>query len=201
MCVICASRSGVRQPSEDQLRAMFQANPHGAGYMTARDGKVEIKKGFMTWAAFADAINAEHFRATNPVVYHFRISTQAGTGPEMTHPFPLTNHIEACKFLTATVPMGVAHNGIIRLTSDSRDREYSDTAHFVAEFLAYLVRDPMDAANPAIRSAIERLAPGSKFALMDGDGTITTVGDWINARGLIYSNLYWSAPDLRLCGW
>lgn len=188
MCVICASRAGVRQPAEAQLRAMFHANPHGAGYMTARDGQVEIKKGFMTWAAFANAINREHFTVADPVVYHFRISTQAGTGRAMTHPFMLTNHIEVCKFTRCKAQIGVAHNGIIRLTSDSTDQEYSDTAHFVAEFLAYLIRSDDDMVNPAIISAIERLAPGSKFAFMDRTGNISTAGDWINDHGLLFSN-------------
>ena len=40
MCIICVSKSGVRQPCDITLRAMFRRNPHGAGYMYARDGKV-----------------------------------------------------------------------------------------------------------------------------------------------------------------
>lgn len=193
MCVICASRAGIRQPSENLLRAMFQANPHGAGYMTARDGQVEIKKGFMTWQSFAAAVNKEHFTAADPVVYHFRISTQAGTGRSMTHPFPLTNHIEACKFTRCKSQIGVAHNGIIHLTTDHRDQEYSDTAHFVSEFLAYLIRDRYDMSNRAILDAVERLAPGSKFAFMDDEGNISTVGDWIDDRGLLFSNGHFQA--------
>ena len=35
MCIICVSKSGVRQPSDITLRAMFRRNPHGAGYMYA----------------------------------------------------------------------------------------------------------------------------------------------------------------------
>lgn len=179
---------GVRQPIKSQLLAMFNANPHGAGYMTARDGQVEIKKGFMTWPAFAAAVDQEHFTAADPVVYHFRISTQAGTGKSMTHPFMLTKHIEECKFTRCKAQIGVAHNGIIRLTSDHRDKEYSDTAHFVAEFLAYLIRDRYDMQNPDIISAVERLAPGSKFAFMDDEGYISTAGDWIDDHGLLFSN-------------
>ena len=47
MCIICVSRSGVRQPGEATIRAMFLNNPHGTGYMFARDGWVTIHKGFM----------------------------------------------------------------------------------------------------------------------------------------------------------
>ena len=42
MCIICVSKPGVRQPDENTIRTMFYRNPHGAGYMFARDGRVEI---------------------------------------------------------------------------------------------------------------------------------------------------------------
>lgn len=187
MCVICVSNAGVDQPTEGAMARMFQTNPHGAGYMTARNGRVEISKGFLTWDDFIHAVRYEHFTAADPVVYHFRISTQAGTGAAMTHPFPLTNHIEQCKMLDAACPIGVAHNGVIRLTSDPREKEYSDTAHYIAEFLCHLVRTPEDLREPSILSAIERTTQ-SKWAIMDGGGYIATVGDFLEDGGLLYSN-------------
>lgn len=91
MCVICASPKGTRQPSISEIKRMFCRNPHGAGYMVAREGRVEIHKGFMNLGDFLAALKSEHFTAADSVVYHFRISTQAGVNPEMTHPFPLSN--------------------------------------------------------------------------------------------------------------
>ena len=44
MCIICVPKSGVRQPGNITLRAMFRRNPHGAGYMYARDGKVTTSR-------------------------------------------------------------------------------------------------------------------------------------------------------------
>ena len=187
MCVICSSAAGVRQPTEAQLLRCFRSNPHGAGYMVARSGRVEIYKGFMTWEEFIRAVRYEQFTPDDPVVYHFRISTQAGVGPEMTHPFPLTSHIETCKMLDVSCPVGVAHNGVIRLTSDPTDREYSDTAHYIAEFLHLLVRAPEDLKNPAVLDAIRRTT-GSKWAILDGSGFIATVGDFIEEDGLLFSN-------------
>ena len=75
MCIIAVSKKGVRQPSLDQLRNMYTNNPDGAGYMFAKDGKVHIHKGFMTWEDFERAVKAENFTKDDPVVYHFRIST------------------------------------------------------------------------------------------------------------------------------
>ena len=85
MCVICASPKGVRQPTRSEIKAMFLRNPDGAGYMVARDGSVTIHKGFMNLDEFLNALKAEHFTAKDSVVYHFRISTQAGINPGMTH--------------------------------------------------------------------------------------------------------------------
>ena len=85
MCIICVSPARTRQPSISQIKMMFQSNPHGAGYMYARDGRVHIHKGFMDIDSFLSAVKAEHFTAKDSVVYHFRISTQAGVNPEMTH--------------------------------------------------------------------------------------------------------------------
>ena len=42
MCIICVSKSGICQPDESTIRTMFHHNPHGAGYMFARGGRVII---------------------------------------------------------------------------------------------------------------------------------------------------------------
>ena len=187
MCIICVSPKRVRQPNVTTIRRMFQNNPDGAGYMVARDGKVIISKGFMNVDEYIEAIRAEHFTAKDPVVYHFRISTQAGVNPEMTHPFPLSNRIEHMKVLDVECSCGVAHNGIIRLTTDRNNREYSDTALFIANYLSLIIREPGDLKDERVLKLIHRLA-GSKLAIMDADGYIATVGEYINQKGLLFSN-------------
>jgi hypothetical protein len=187
MCVICVSNSGIRQPSEKQLATMFENNPHGAGYMVARNGSVYISKGYMTFPEFIHAVRYEKFQPEDAVVYHFRISTQAGKTPEMTHPFPLTESLPETKLLDCRCPLGVAHNGIIQLTTDHREKEFSDTAHYIAEFLRYFVRSADDLRDEGVLSAIDRTTR-SKWALMDGSGYVATVGEFINENGLLFSN-------------
>lgn len=187
MCIICVSPARTRQPSISQIKMMFLNNPHGAGYMYARDGRVHIHKGFMDIDSFLSAIKAEHFTAKDSVVYHFRISTQAGVNPEMTHPFPLSNRLLHMKALDVECPCGVAHNGIIRLTSDPSQREYSDTALFITRYMAQMVHGLDDIKDAQLLNRIERLA-GSKLAIMDGSGYIATIGHFINERGLLFSN-------------
>ena len=187
MCIICVSPARTRQPSISQIKMMFQSNPHGAGYMYARDGRVHIHKGFMDIDSFLSAIKAEHFTAKDSVVYHFRISTQAGVNPEMTHPFPLSNRLPYMKALDVECQCGVAHNGIIRLTSDPTQHEYSDTALFITHYMARMVHGLDDLKDAQLLNRIERLA-GSKLAIMDDSGYIATIGHFINERGLLFSN-------------
>ena len=198
MCIICASRINVRQPGEAAIRRMFANNPHGAGYMFARDGKVHIHKGYMDVESFLADIRAEHFTAKDPVVYHFRISTQAGVNPQMTHPFPLSNRRAHMKALDVDCQCGIAHNGIIRLTTDPANKEYSDTALFIADYLSEIIRCSEDLKDESVLKLVHRLA-GSKLAIMDGSGYIATVGSFINEKGLLYSNDSYLKTNRR--GW
>lgn len=187
MCIICVSKSGVRQPTEHELYHMFLNNPHGAGYMVARRGLVSISKGYMDFDEFLNALGKEHFTEKDSVVYHFRISTQAGVNPEMTHPFPLSNRLGRMEKLDTTCRIGVAHNGIIRLTSDPDNHRYSDTALFITQYLTLLVKRRKDLRNRRILDTIWQLAQ-SKFAIMDSSGYVATVGQFLNRDGLLFSN-------------
>ena len=187
MCIICVSPARTRQPSISQIKMMFMNNPHGAGYMFAREGRVHIHKGFMDIDSFLSAIKAEHFTTKDSVVYHFRISTQAGVNPEMTHPFPLSNRLERMEKLDTTCRIGVAHNGVIRLTADPDNRRYSDTALFITQYLRVLIQRREDLRDRRVLDTVWNLAQ-SKFAIMDGGGYVATVGEFLNQDGLLFSN-------------
>ena len=187
MCIICVSRSGVRQPGEATIRAMFLNNPHGAGYMFARDGWVTIHKGFMDLDDYLRAIREEHFTVSDSVVYHFRISTQAGVSPEMTHPFPLSNRPARLRKLDLRCRVGVAHNGVIPLTSDPSNERYSDTAIFITDYLTRMIHRRADLRDQRVLDEIFQIAQ-SRFVIMDGGGYIATVVKFIDERGLLFSN-------------
>ena len=187
MCIICVSKSGICQPDESTIRTMFHRNPHGAGYMFARGGRVIIHKGFMNPDDYLRAIREEHFTVSDNVVYHFRISTQAGVSPEMTHPFPLSNRPARLRKLDLRCRVGVAHNGVIPLTSDPRNERYSDTAIFITDYLSHIIRRRADLRDQRVLDSIFQIAQ-SKFAIMDGGGYIATVGKFIDERGLLFSN-------------
>ena len=187
MCIICVSKSGVRQPTVTELNTMFRNNPDGAGYMVARHGMVSISKGYMDFGEFLNAVRREHFTERDSVVYHFRISTQAGVNPEMTHPFPLSNRLERMEKLDTTCRIGVTHNGVIRLTADPDNRRYSDTALFITQYLRVLIQRWEDLRDRRVLDTVWNLAQ-SKFAIMDGGGYVATVGEFLNQDGLLFSN-------------
>lgn len=189
MCVICISNKGVPQPTKALMMQMWKKNPHGAGYMFARGKYVYIRKGFMTFDEFYKAVRAEGFTANDTVIYHFRISTQGGINPEMCHPFILTNDLEKTKILRTRSNIGICHNGVIPVTSSS-DREYSDTAHFVAEYLPWIIEKPSDLKKSFVKNEIERLIC-SRMAFLDYAGNVTTIGNFqSDYTGLIFSNTY-----------
>lgn len=187
MCVIAVSKKGARQPSSSEIKTAFEHNPDGAGYMYARAGKVHIRKGFMTLDELQDALDQEQFTDQDAVVYHFRVSTQAGVNPKMTHPFPVYHDIRAMNLQSVKCDIGIAHNGIIRLTSSKDEHEYSDTAIFIADYMSSIIRHPEDIHDQSNLDLIDDLAK-SKFALMDGNGSIEIIGSFTNDNGILWSN-------------
>lgn len=201
MCVIAISRSGDRQPTTEELKAMWSHNSDGAGFMYARAGAVHIHKGFLSWRDFMTGLRAAHITRHDSVVYHFRISTQAGKTAAMTHPFPLTSNLSSCEALDLVCPVGIAHNGIISITTDPCETRYSDTALFITKYMSELIKCKSDIKNPDIQNTIEILGGWSKFAIMTGDGDITTIGKFYSQPGnLLVSNEFYK-PVRNFSGW
>jgi len=189
MCVICVKPKGADLPSVKEITRMWRRNPDGAGFMYARDGVLTIKKGFLSGIDFMYAL--EEIKKDDVAVLHFRISTQ-GFNKEMTHPFVLSTKLEDMKALEwVGAPIGIAHNGIIHLTSDAREIEYSDTALFIANYLTRIVRRGSDLDDQYIQDIIEITAGGTnKFAILRNTGELTLIGKFTEVDGLLYSNTY-----------
>lgn len=191
MCIICVSGKGVRQPSENEIRTMFRNNPHGAGYMVAEPDGVRIEKGFMTVFELLRELRRERFTKDDVVVYHFRISTQAGVNPEMTQPFPLVDELSYMKELSLIgAGCGVAHNGIIKMTSDPTETEYSDTALFTTFYLTDIVKQLSDLKNQKVLDKISEMIQ-SKMVLLDKSGYFAVIGEFHKKDGLLFSNYSW----------
>ena len=175
-------------PDRDTIRTMWNGNQDGAGLMYVVKDQVRIEKGFMTYKAFAsklDELERKLNTTATPIVMHFRITTHGGTKPENTHPFPITDSIGALKKLVITTDIGVAHNGIIPITPR---KGISDTMEYIAQQLA-----PLKRAMPKFyenKHALTLVANAiqSRMAFLSRDGKLTTVGTFIEDKGVLYSN-------------
>lgn len=189
MCIIAAKPSGVAMPTRDTIRNMWNVNSDGAGIMYVENNKVRIEKGFMKYKSFAKKLDELERRldlTATPLVMHFRITTHGGTKPENTHPFPITDSIGALKKLKSYADVGVAHNGII--TSVSPRKGISDTMEYIATQLAPLKRAlPRFYTNKDAMLLVKN-AIGSKMAFLTKEGKIYTIGDFIEDKGVLYSN-------------
>ena len=121
MCIIVYKPTGVNFPTKNTLKTCFEHNPDGAGFMYALGGEVHIEKGLMSFTKFYNALKIARKKAGEdaPFVMHFRISTQAGTRADCTHPYPLSQNMDDLRKLSTTAKIGVAHNGVISLTSEN----------------------------------------------------------------------------------
>lgn len=190
MCIICAKAKGVEMPTQDVITNMWNRNPDGAGFMYAKDGKVVIRKGFMTLAdlnkGLAEAAKDVDFKSTG-VVLHFRITTHGGTCPANTHPFPITDNVKRLQMTATAADVGVAHNGIIN--NKPRSKDISDTMEYIASVLAPMKRSmPNFYTDNNMLDLIANTINGSRMCFLNGDGDVVTVGTWHEVDGLKYSN-------------
>ena len=138
MCIIVAKPKNVTMPSMETLRNCFDNNHDGAGYMRANGETVTIKKGFMTWGEFEDAIAHEGDLTAYAVVMHFRIATHGKVQPSCCHPFPVTGEWGRLRSTECRDTLCAAHNGVIRGMETSDD--VSDTMAYIANVLHPLRR-------------------------------------------------------------
>lgn len=192
MCIAVYKPVGQKMPNKDILKKCFENNDDGAGFMYCANGRVEIQKGFMSFNAFYKALRKTvslNPEQTTPYVLHFRISTQGGKRADCTHPFPLSNNMKDLRKLKTHTNIGIAHNGIISLTSDYTKKkvDYNDTMVFIKEYLMLIIKNSNYYKDKNTLKLIEKLTT-SKLAILNADGHCQLVGTWECDNGIFYSN-------------
>lgn len=182
MCIIALKPEKVTL-SKAQMKIMWDANPHGAGFMYASGGKVVVIKGLMTLDSLWDAVQAAG--PLRKMVLHFRVKTHGAISPEMTHPFWVTED-----------KLAMVHNGVIRPLVHKTTELVSDTAVF-AKTLAANYTDPLLAVKSSFhREMMEAYIGQSKMVFMDGTGKTWILnehlGEW--NKSVWYSNQKYKAP-------
>ena len=189
MCVIAYKPQNVAFPEEKILRNCFENNSDGAGFMYAFNGNVHIQKGYETFEKFKAALDKARALTGDkvPYVMHFRIATQ-GYERTMTHPFPLTSNMKKLYRLRYDCNIGVAHNGILDITSDG-SKAYSDTMLFITEYLSNIIQQYKWYKNERTKRLIENLIEGSRLAILDKNGHCELMGKgWEESNNVYYSN-------------
>ena len=183
MCIIAYKPLNVAFPEERILKNCFDNNSDGAGFMYVYDNKVHIRKGFDTFKAFYNALNnTRNITGDNvPFVMHFRIATQ-GYKKTFTHPFPLSSNMDNLNKLKMNCNIGIAHNGIISLTSDG-SHNYSDTMKFISEYLTLIIQSFDYYKNERTKKLIEKLIGNSRLAILDKNNHCELLGQgWIEDK-------------------
>lgn len=191
MCIIIYKPKGSDMVGKKTLRTCFENNPHGAGYMLSDGGLVRWEKGFMDFDSLMESLKKEGNLKDRNVVIHFRITTQGGVQKGLCHPFPVCGSFASMRELEGYAEHAVAHNGIIPSCSSSMAKDHNDTMEWVRRFA-----DPIMGLCPRWRDdeiahrLLEDVSEGNKFAIMDGDGSVTLIGRFIydKARKCWFSN-------------
>lgn len=191
MCIICYKPIGKNLPSKTKIKTMFRNNPDGAGFMYADGKHVYIVKGLMTLGEFNRELNKIRKNAQElPVVMHFRITTHGGTSKGMTHPFALTANVQELTATRNTTACGVAHNGMIPITSYAK--KMSDTAEFISRYMVKLL-DPQN-VDVDVLDIIEEVIE-SKMCILTADKDVHLLGQFTtDGNGVFYSNDSYKSP-------
>lgn len=176
MCIIVYKPAGVEIPAKTVWENCWSSNHDGIGLMYRDNGKVQIKKGFMTLESFENALeNLKRKTDLNALdlVVHFRFATHGTVSPGNCHPFPVTSNLKRMQKVDIAVSRALAHNGILHKFAPPKSLKVSDTMYFIYKNHKNLIRTLKDTDG--------------KFILMTGTKT-QIFGKFVQEGGVFYSN-------------
>jgi len=201
MCIIVAKAKGISMPEREILRTCFTNNSDGAGIMWNQEEQVHIRKGFMDWDsfnAFLEELSTQINLKDTGVVCHFRITPHGKTSPQNCHGFCISNRIKDLKLLELTTDIGVMHNGIIPIKPI---HNLSDTQTYILKHLYNIQKaHPRFLESKRLMSQIEKEI-SSKMAFLTSDGSIYTIGKFVEQEGVLYSTKSFEERFLYSYNW
>lgn len=187
MCIIAIKPIGKELMDKEIIMTMCESNPDGSGFCYAENGVVIIRKGFMDFESYYEALqNIPDIKNKN-VVMHMRITTHGTTSKGNCHPFPLTNNVQKLKATEIKTDVAIIHNGIIKIEDDKKN-DLSDTMTYIKEKLyPRYMHDKRFFDKKKARKKIEKEIT-SKMVIMKSDGTFHIIGNFNENDGYTYSN-------------
>lgn len=175
MCVICIKKMGKKFPSRKSIQNCVTSNPDGFSMMWNQGGKVHTYKTLKVdeFLKTYDEFVKSHNHKDTALVIHARIKTHGSLKISNCHCWPALDD-----------SIGFAHNGILSIANrgDMTDSETYFRDIFVPVF-EFSNRD-WKIAGRTVNACIGT----SKFAFLEGDGTIHHYGHYIKHDGALYSN-------------
>lgn len=167
MCVIIIRLAGRDLPTKKELKAAYQRNHDGCGFVSESDHYKSLD--FEDFYARLKKVP----KSENCII-HFRWATHGSVSLANCHPF--YDEKSNTWFM---------HNGILAVTP-YRGKTDSETAF--RKYLAPTIRR-FGLYSKELQTVVRNIIDSSKFAFMQ-DGQIKTFGRYIEYKGCYYSNLY-----------
>ena len=187
MCIIIYKKPQINLPSQTVLNNCWNNNPDGAGILVHRKSDPErllISKGYMTKEKYYDYIKTLNLTKDDLIIYHFRIGTSGGLVPEKTHPFPISEDIEALNRTgTFYSTSAFIHNGVFGEGSIN----LSDTQLYIKdELVQYMKISELDVRKFIISRTAKKCRT---ITISLAENFIFTTGEWVkDHNGLYFSN-------------
>lgn len=176
MCIIFHKPKNIILPNE-VLENCWKSNPHGAGFMVAKDNKLIVNKGFFSLEEF---INAYDVYKTENIVAHFRWATHGNKDTNNCHPFVVNENL------------AFAHNGVIHGIHKTGSVN-SDTWHFNEEIIKPLVNEfPNAWKHKTLKFLLqEKIGKTNKLVFLSADGSVSIYNEerGEKAYGCWFSNV------------
>jgi hypothetical protein len=182
MCIAIYKEIGQPIQKKKMYKRCFDKNPDGAGYAWYKDEKDVwvVTKGLMNFKSFWRSFNraSRKYDFTNrQVLVHFRVGTSGNRkGPDCTHPFPVTPHLDLMRHLKFETRNLVAHNGVIGPGFGTA----SDTMIGVRDYIDLLWELKNDDRAMALWK--EHLKFEKCRWWMAEGAEVRMFGDWINSK-------------------
>ena len=185
MCVIIYVPKNVKIDN-DELKAAWNRNEHGAGFMYRKNKKVYYERGFMTLEEYKEKIKP--LIGKYELVLHLRISTSDKINKMQTHPYEVGNITNQKGCTTNPV---ACMNGVVRNSNKIMLKDCNDT-------MSYIVKNQrlfMDLTNKKVSDEDKlklteflKTDTSAKWCVMTPEKTFFTSG-FINKKGMKFSNL------------
>lgn len=199
MCIAIVKKIGAALPDDFidvRLRNGSIANPQGAGFAVKRKGekKILIRKGFMKFEPFAEAVKEANIQREDEAIFHCRVATCGSLREENTHPFVINPDPVVSAMIKGFAegdddkPLVMIHNGGFHQYDKGWRDPYNDSFYFAKEVLGKY--DPKLGARKLRRwqhKFKKAMGAYNKIAVMFPNHPVELYGTFYYYEGIFYS--------------